>query len=108
MATETPQHRWHQTLPAWLAVVITVFVQTVAVSIWLGAIRGDLDKVIETNSKQDAALEAVRAETQRQQVGAATVSAQLQSLRESLAELKEAQRETNALLRQLSSEGIKP
>ena len=98
--------KWHQTLPAWLAVFITVVVQTVAVSFFLANVRADVDRANGSIEQQDIRLKDVEAQTQRMAVGAATVGAQLQSVQDAIAELKEETKQTNALLRDLI--GAKP
>ena len=98
--------KWHQTLPAWLAVFITVVVQTVAVSFFLANVRADVDRANGAIEQQDVRLKDVEAQSQRMAVGAATVGAQLQSVQDAIAELKEETKQTNALLRDLI--GAKP
>ena len=93
--------KWHQTLPAWLAVIVTVVVQTVAVSFFLANVRADVDRANSAIEQQDARLKDVEAQSQRMAVGAATVGAQLQSVQDAIAELKEETKQTNALLRDL-------
>ena len=93
--------KWHQTLPAWLAVSITVVVQTVAVSFFLANVRADVDRANGSIEQQDIRLKDVEAQTQRMAVGAATVGAQLQSVQDAIAELKEETKQTNVLLRDL-------
>ena len=101
---ETP--KWHQTLPAWLAVFITVVVQTVTVSFFLANVRADVDRANGSIEQQDIRLKDVEVETRRMAVGAATVGAQLQSVQDSISELEEETKQTNALLRDLI--GAKP
>jgi peptidoglycan hydrolase CwlO-like protein len=98
--------KWHQTLPAWLAVSITVVVQTVAVSFFLANVRADVDRANGSIEQHDARLKEVEGQTQRMAVGAATVGAQLQSVQDAIAELKEETKQTNQLLRDLI--GAKP
>lgn len=98
--------KWHQTLPAWLAVIVTVVVQTVAVSFFLANVRADVDRANSAIEQQDIRLKDVEAQSQRMAVGAATVGAQLQSVQDAIAELKEETKQTNALLRDLI--GAKP
>ena len=98
--------KWHQTLPAWLAVFITVVVQTVTVSFFLANVRADVNRANGSIEQQDIRLKDVEVETRRMAVGAATVGAQLQSVQDSISELKEETKQTNALLRDLI--GAKP
>ena len=93
--------RWHQTLPAWLAVIVTVVVQTVAVSFFLANVRADVNRANGSIEQQDARLKEVEGQTQRMAVGAATVGAQLQAVQDSISELKEETKQTNTLLRDL-------
>ena len=78
--------KWHQTLPAWLAVIVTVVVQTVAVSFFLANVRADVNRANGSIEQQDIRLKDVEVETRRMAVGAATVGAQL-ALRASNAQL---------------------
>ena len=93
--------KWHQTLPAWLAVIVTVVVQTVAVSFFLANVRADVNRANGSIEQQDIRLKDVEVETLRMAVGAATVGAQLQSVQDAIAELKEETKQTNSLLRDL-------
>ena len=93
--------KWHQTLPAWLAVIVTVVVQTVAVSFFLANVRADVNRANGSIEQQDIRLKDVEVETRRMAVGAATVGAQLQSVQDAIAELKEETKQTNSLLRDL-------
>ena len=93
--------KWHQTLPAWLAVFITVVVQTVTVSFFLANVRADVNRANGSIEQQDIRLKDVEVETRRMAVGAATVGAQLQSVQDSISELKEETKQTNSLLRDL-------
>ena len=98
--------KWHQTLPAWIAVLATVLLQTVAVSFFLANVRADVDRANGSIAQQDIRLKDVEAQAQRMAVGAATVGAQLQSVQDSISELKEETKQTNQLLRDLI--GAKP
>jgi peptidoglycan hydrolase CwlO-like protein len=93
--------KWHQTLPAWIAVIVTVVVQTVAVTFFLAGVRADVDRANGAIERQDIRLKDVEGQAQRMAVGAATVGAQLQSVQDSISELKEETKQTNALLRDL-------
>ena len=86
--------KWHQTLPAWIAVLATVLLQTVAVSFFLANVRADVDRANGSIEQQDIRLKDVEAQTQRMAVGAATVGAQLQSVQDAIAELKEETKQT--------------
>lgn len=98
--------KWHQTLPAWIAVLATVLLQTVAVSFFLANVRADVDRANGAIEQQDLRLKDVEAQSQRMAVGAATFGAQIQSVQDAIAELKEETKQTNALLRDLI--GAKP
>ena len=98
--------KWFQTLPAWGAVIMTVVVQTVTVTFFLAGVRADVDRANSSIAAQDIRLKDVEAESQRMAVGAATFGAQIQSVQDSIAELKEATKQTNDLLRDLI--GAKP
>jgi hypothetical protein len=67
-----------------------------------------LDQETARNVRQDSQIEAVEAATASQEVGMATAAAELRAVRESISELKDAQAETNSLLRELLTNGKKP
>ena len=104
--TDPLKPKWHQTLPAWIAVTVTVLLQTVAVSVWLTNVRKDIDGANRAIEQQDTRLKDVEAQTQRMAVGAATFGAQIQSVQDSISELKAEAQRTNELLRDLI--GAKP
>lgn len=93
--------KWFQTMPAWVAVIMTVGVQTVAVTFFLAGVRADVDRANGAIEQQDSRLKSVEAQTQRMDVEAATVGAQLQAVQDAIADLKEETKQTNALLRDL-------
>lgn len=80
-----------------------------AVIVWWGAgIDGRLTQETSRNDRQDSEIAATEAALSSQQVGIATAAAELRGLRESLVDVKEAQAETNQLLRELLTNGAKP
>ncbi len=93
--------KWFQTLPAWGAVIMTVVVQTVAVTFFLANVRADVDRANSSIAAQDTRLKDVEAQAQQMAVGAATVGAQLQSVQDAISELKQETQHTNELLRDL-------
>ena len=98
--TSERSERWHQSIVAFVSVISLVIGQTVVVSIWLANVRSDVDTAKQVNAQQDSEIETLRGDGQRMRENAATITAQYQSLKEGLTELKQAQRETNELLRQ--------
>lgn len=99
-----PMDAWHLDRKVPLGLIAALLLQTGAAFWWASGMESRQAAAEAANARQDAQIGSVEAETQRMQVGAATVNAQLQAVRESLSELKEAQHETNNLLRQLSAQ----
>ncbi len=80
--------------------------------VWRKAFAEELRETKEERAtdlmRVNTRIEAVERVANAQEVAAATASAQLTAVRESLAELKSAQAETNRLLRDVLSNGSKP
>lgn len=91
-----------------IAVIFAMLVQTGGAVWWAAGISGRVDTATEINTRQDGEIKATEAALSSQQVGIATLVAEGRSLRESLIEVKEAQIETNRLLRELLTTGAKP
>ena len=109
MAEQPENSGWHLDKRVPIALIFALILQTGGAVWWISGIVHRLDASIETDVKQDAkdvALEAkdaaLEAAMNSQAVGAATTAAQLVAVRESLAEMKSAQAETNRLLRDLA------
>lgn len=98
---------WHLDKRIPLALIGAILMQTAAFGYWVGQISIRLDGTVELNNAQEQRLAAVESAANAQAVNAATTSAQLTAVRESLAEMKEAQAETNRLLRDIVR-GSKP
>lgn len=99
---EDPPVAWHLDRRVPIALILALLAQSGTAVWWASKMESRVENVATTNQRQDDQIEALDADAQRMAVGAATVNAQLQAVRESLAEMKDAQRETNDLLRQLS------
>lgn len=91
-----------------LAMIGAILMQTAAFGFWIGQISNRLDSALETNRQQDVRIEEQRNAMNSQAISAATTTAQLNAVRESLIEMKAAQAETNRLLRGLSTGGTNP
>lgn len=108
VSVEVPDNAWHLDKKVPVALIIVISVQLIGGGMWLSRIESRIADAIATNIEQAAEITALRSEGQRMAVSGATVAAQLQGVRESLTELKDAQRETNNLLRELSQRGMNP
>jgi hypothetical protein len=91
-----------------IAVIFAMLVQTGGAVWWAAGISSRVDTATEINLRQDADIKATANALSVQQVGIATAAAELRALRDSLTEVKQAQLETNKLLRELLTAGDKP
>ncbi len=94
---------WHIDRTINLSIVIAVAAQFAGGVWWVSGVSNRLETAILANERQDNRLNTVEAVINAQAVNAATLTAQLTALRESLTEVKTAQAETNRLLRSLSA-----
>jgi Tfp pilus assembly protein PilO len=97
---------WHLDKRIPLALIFTLFVQTIGMVWYISGLVHRLDTAVDVNARQDIRLTAVEASSNAQAVANATMGTQITSIRESLVEMKSAQAETNRLLRSLS--GVQP
>jgi uncharacterized protein YlxW (UPF0749 family) len=95
------ENSWHLQKGVPIALILTIALQMVGFVWFLSGLSSQVHEVAKTNVEQDARIGRVEADTRTLQVGAATIAEQLSGLRTSLNELKQEQRETNQLLRQL-------
>ncbi len=93
---------WHLDKRVPLALIVALFVQTVGMVWWVSDMVHRLDAAITVNDRQDSRITTIEATTNAQAVSNATMTAEISAVRESLQELKNAQAETNRLLRELS------
>lgn len=102
--TDGPQQKaWHVDRTINLSIVFMVVVQFAGGVWWVSGVSNRLETAIVANERQDSRLNSIEGLINTQAVNAATLSAQLTALRESLTEVKTAQAETNRLLRSLSA-----
>jgi predicted RNA-binding protein len=87
-----------------LAFVGTIFTQSLIGVWWIRGIVNRLDNSIEINAKQDSRLTTVEGIVSASQINQAIASQQMTAVRETLAEVKSAQAETNRLLRDIVAE----
>lgn len=99
---------WHLDKRIPLAMIGAILMQTATFGFWIGQISNRLEAALETNRRQDVRLEAQENAVNNQAVSAATTTAQLSAVRESLLELKAAQAETIRLLREQAPRVIQP
>ncbi len=99
---ETPDiGAWHLDKRVPLALIFAIVVQT-ATAVWfIGSLEHRVNSAIADNLRQDSRIGTMESTTNAQAVSTATLTAQLTALRESMAELKSSQAETNRLLRDL-------
>lgn len=88
-----------------IALIFTILVQTGLAVWWVSNLSHRVDTATTMNDRQEARLTSVEAVMNAQAVNAATFSAQLTAMRDSLNELKTEQIETNRLLRGLVPQG---
>lgn len=88
-----------------LGALLGLLVQTAAIVWWAAGIDSRLDAETQKNERQAGEIAAIQRETQQVAVSIATLNAQLSALSRSLDEVKDAQRETNELLRALQAGG---
>ena len=95
----TEENHWTIDRRVPIALIAGLAVQFGAAVWWASAMDARMTGLEASDEGQAARLDALSADAQRMQVSAATVNAQLAAVRESITELKDAQRETNDLLR---------
>lgn len=91
---------WHLDRKVPLALIFTIAMQTGLGVWWAASLSSEVSRAMQVNDAQDDRLRDVEATSQAQQVVAATVSAQITAMRETLEQIRQDQRETSALLRQ--------
>ena len=91
---------WHLDRKVPLALIVTILLQTSLGVWWAASLTSRVDRAIQVNDDQDTRLRTVETTTQAQQVAAATITAQISAMRETLEMVRQDQRETNDLLRQ--------
>jgi TolA-binding protein len=96
---------WHLDKRIPIALIFTLIVQTAFAVWWVSNLSHRVDNATEINISQEARLGSVERVLNAQQVAAATIAEQINAMRSSLAELKAEQSQTNALLRELLTNG---
>ena len=91
---------WHLDKRVPIALIFTIALQTAAAIWWAANINSRLDFNEVSDASQDSRLQSLEQIVQSQQVAAAGVAAQIGAIRETLDQMRQDQRETNALLRQ--------
>lgn len=97
------EQAWHLDRKVPIGIILALSAHAAMGFWWASKMEARLEGLISAEVSQNVRISATEATTQSLSVGAATVNAQMQSVRESLDELKQAQRETNDLLRQLTA-----
>ena len=88
-----------------LALIVTVLAQGAMIVWWGSGVDSRLSQEAARNDHQDSQIEAAEATLSSQQVTAATATADLRAVRESLGEVKQALAEQNTLLREILTAG---
>lgn len=105
--SEKPES-WHLDKKVPIGLIVALAVQFAGGAVWLSRMESRIAEAIATNIDQGAEIRTLREETQAMAVSAERVATQLEGLREGVAELKEAQRETNVLLREITKHRAAP
>lgn len=100
MLTDPSREPWHLDRKVPLALIVTIVLQTGLGVWWAAGLTSRVDRAMQVNDDQDERLRTVEATSQAQQVAAATITAQIGAMRETLEQVRQDQRETNSLLRQ--------
>lgn len=96
---------WHLDRRVPLSLILAMVAQTAAVVWWASGLEARLNAETALNAQQGTQIETLRGETRDLTVSAATITAQLGGLSESLNEVKAAQSEMNQLLRSIAAGG---
>lgn len=96
----TDPRPWHMDRNVTLGLIFAVLMQTAGAVWWASAMNAKVDQQAAILAEQGARLRTVEQSAQAQQIAGATVSAQIGAMRETLDQVRQDQRETNALLRQ--------
>ena len=91
---------WHQDRKVMVALITTIILQTGMAIWWASDLTSKVNQINNSNVEQDVRIRSVEQVVQAQQVAAATISAQIVAMRETLEMVRQDQRETNGLLRQ--------
>lgn len=103
MAVEEP---WHLDKRVPVALILTLLAQFGFGVWWVSQADSRMAAAEASNNRQDVQIASIESLTSSQAVSAATLAAQMDGLRQSVGELKQAQRETNDLLRQIMQGGV--
>lgn len=96
---DTPEP-WHFDRRIPVALIVTIFAQTVGVVWWAAGINNDVVELQARTSALASDQRALSATQQAQAVSAGRMEADVQSIKASIDMLRADQRETNQLLRQ--------
>lgn len=105
MESQPNNRAWHLDRTVNLSIVIVLLAQFAGGVWWVSAVSNRLETEALVNERQDSRLTLIEGAMNDQAINAATMTAQIAAVRETLAELKSEQAETNRLLRNLSNGG---
>ena len=88
-----------------IAVIFAMLAQGAMIVWWGSGIDSRLTQETARNDRQDSQIEAAESMLSSQQVTAATATAELRAVRDSLGEVKQALAEQNTLLREILTNG---
>ena len=97
---EYNEQAWHLDKKVPLAMIFAIAMQTALGVWWAAGLAASVTQIAVVNDAQDARLGRVEQTTQAQAVTAASITAQISAMRDTLEQVREDQRETNSLLRQ--------
>lgn len=104
MTQEQDPNAWHLDKRVPLALIVTLVGQMAFFVWWASQVDSRMAAAEITNSQQDERILALQDAANQQAVSNATLAAQMIALRGSVEDLKQAQHETNDLLRQWMQE----
>lgn len=99
---------WHLDKKVPISLIVVLIVQIFGFGMWLSRIESQVGQVAKDNDQQSAEISNLKTASQVMAERAATVAERLEGLRDSIGEIKVAQRETNDLLRDLAGRGEAP
>jgi Tfp pilus assembly protein PilO len=108
MTEPISQKAWHVDRTINLSIVFMFIAQFAGGIWWVSGVSNRLDTAIVANERQEDRIKSLEDLMNAQAVNAATLTAQLTAMRESLSDLKTSQAETNRLLRNLVPQGVDP
>lgn len=92
---------WHLDKKVPVGIILAIFCQTMAGAYWVSHQEARITEAIATNAAQDSRIHDIELSTQASRETAATLTERLNGISDQLSQLRQDQRETNDLLRQV-------